>query len=109
MGENSQENAKIPTKVEKNQEKTAKTPFEEELIKAKLLAPRYKHKFDTDKFYICADDKYRAEVKFSKKGNSWIGIVFAMLAATLFLFVTLYFMPNILRFLDNAISAMNGK
>lgn len=109
VGENSQESEENSDIVGESQEKTAKTSLEEELIKAKLLSPPYKHNFETDRFYICADDKYRAEIKFNKKGSGWIGIVFATLVAIVFLFVALFFMPDILRFLDNAISAINGK
>ena len=64
----------------------------------------YKIDFTRDHFYIPADLKYRAEVRFNPKGSSWLSVVLTVLLVPVFVGLLCRFMPNILQFIDSIIT-----
>lgn len=61
----------------------------------------YKMDVTADHFYIPEDMKYMADIKFEKKGFSWLGAVFVVLILTVAFFVLMYFLPHILGFVND--------
>ena len=61
----------------------------------------YKMDVTADHFYIPEDMKYMADIKFDKKGASWIGAVLITVILTVTFFVIMYFLPDILGFIND--------
>lgn len=61
----------------------------------------YKMDVSADHFYIPEDMKYMADIKFEKKGASWLGAVLITVILTVAFFVLMYFLPDILSFIND--------
>ena len=55
---------------------------------------------DEHHFYVPEDMKYTAQIKFEKKGSSWVGAVIYLVILLVALVALLVFMPKILGVLD---------
>ena len=63
---------------------------------------------ETYHFYIPEDKAIEADIRFEKKGTSWLiylALVVGVLAVTL---AVIYFLPDLLQFADNAITLIKG-
>jgi hypothetical protein len=64
--------------------------------------------FKTAHFYIPQDMKYKAEIKFEKKGTNWLSF-FAVLVFSLILMVlVIKITPDLLQMLDNFLTSVSG-
>ncbi len=61
----------------------------------------YKMDVSADHFYIPEDMKYMADIKFDKKGASWLGAVLITVVLTVAFFVIMYFLPDILGIIND--------
>ena len=61
----------------------------------------YKMDVTADHFYIPEDMKYMADIKFDKKGASWLSAVLLTVILTIAFFVIMYFLPDILGFIND--------
>lgn len=61
----------------------------------------YKMDVCADHFYIPEDMKYMADIKFEKKGASWLSAVLITVVLTVAFFVLMYFLPDILGFIND--------
>ena len=64
----------------------------------------YKMDFTKDHFYIPEDLKYRAEVRFSQKGSSWLSVILTVIFVPIIVGLICRFLPNILEFADSIIT-----
>ena len=64
----------------------------------------YKIDFQKDRFYIPQDLKYRAEIRFERKGSGWILFAASFLIAVLFMGIACWALPELLQMADNLIS-----
>lgn len=77
----------------------------EEKRKADPSLPRFKWldysvNVEKDHFYIPEEKKYSAEMRFEKKGSSWISIIFVILISVVLFAVLLFIIPEILKLID---------
>lgn len=63
---------------------------------------------DVHHFYIPEDMKYMAEVKFDRKGNSWLSAVLSVALILILLVVLIVFLPNILNLIDEFIGSLRS-
>ena len=63
---------------------------------------------DAHHFYIPEDMKYTAEIKFDRKGNSWLGAIIYAVVILVALVALIVFLPNILNLLDEFIGSLKG-
>ncbi len=61
----------------------------------------YKIDFTKDHFYIPEDLKYRAEIRFDKKGSGWLSVVLTVVLVPVIVGLICRFLPNILQLIDN--------
>lgn len=61
-----------------------------------------------DHFYIPEELRYTAEIKFDKKGSSWLGAIIGILALLVLMIAVLLVLPQILKFVDNFIGVIKG-
>lgn len=64
--------------------------------------------FDTVKFFIPEELRYRAEFRFQEKGNSWWGVLIAFVALVAVFLLCLRFVPVFVNMLDAAIVNVAG-
>ncbi len=64
----------------------------------------YKMDFTKDHFYIPADLKARAEIRFDKKGSGWLSVIVTILVAPVLGALLCYFLPDILLIVDKMIT-----
>ena len=62
--------------------------------------------FLKDRFYIPEELKYKAEVRYDKKGTDLAGLIVSVVLLVALGFVVQWLLPELLAFLDRAISAM---
>lgn len=75
----------------------------------KKFTPKpFKIDFDNHHFYIPEDMRLTAEIKFSRKGNSLMGVVISVVAILVALVVLVVFLPNILNLVDEFIGFLKG-
>ena len=65
--------------------------------------------FLTARYYIPEDLKYRAEVRFEKKGSSWWNFFLAALGAIVVAALIGFFLPDLFQLMDNIIGMMTPK
>ncbi len=77
---------------------------EQEFLAEKGKDATYKIDFTKDHFYIPEDLKYRAEIRFSQKGSTWLYVVLTVVLVPVVVGLLCRFMPNILQFADSIIT-----
>jgi len=85
----------------------------EEKIKAgekveKFQPTTYRPNPYLDHFYIPEDMKYTADIKFEKKGSSWVGVTVCLAVLFAALILVILFLPQVLKFVDNFIGFLKG-
>ena len=79
----------------------------------KRLPPYKESKFDKPlsecRFYIPEKDRYVAEMRFRKSGNGYPTLLFVAFVSVLCIFIIFALLPQLVRFLDNAISMFSWK
>ena len=101
--EEDEHNAQIAHQRELYEEQRQKDPSLPEFVEA-----TYQVSADADHFYIPEEKKYAAEMRFEKKGTSWM-IFFLIIFASLILFAAFIFLlPEILQFLDDLAGSVKG-
>lgn len=69
----------------------------------------YEFDLETDRFYIPEEMKYAADIKFEKKGSTWLGaILFAVILAVMYV-VALVFLPDMLEIVNDFIGSFSGQ
>ena len=61
-----------------------------------------------DHFYIPEELRYTAEIKFDKKGSSWLGAVIGIAVILVLMVAVLLLLPQVLKFVDNFIGVIKG-
>ncbi|MBQ8441505.1 MAG: hypothetical protein IJX19_12645 [Clostridia bacterium] len=69
----------------------------------------FRPNFLTARYYIPEDLRYRAEIRFEKKGSGWGLFLGASVIAILLAAVIGYFLPDIVQLMDNIIGMMTPK
>lgn len=69
---------------------------------------KYKHNFETDRFYIVEDEKYAADIKFELKGSGYGAVFFVTIIAIIICIVAITLLPEMLQLADNFIGIMSG-
>lgn len=67
----------------------------------------FKINVDTMHFYIPEEKQYKAEVKFNGRGSNIVTFIFVAIVALALCVLTIRFLPELLRMLDNFISMFN--
>jgi hypothetical protein len=79
----------------------------------KRLPPYKESRFDKPlsecRFYIPEKDRYVAEMRFRKSGNGYPTLFFVAFVSVLCIFLIFALLPQLVRFLDNAISMFSWK
>ena len=85
----------------------------DELHKDKKHPPKFreltfKRDCKTMHFYIPEELKNSAEVKFDSKGANWLGVLIVSGIAVAVCLLSCYFLPEVLTYVDNFLSIING-
>ncbi|MBQ8345682.1 MAG: hypothetical protein IJY42_05395 [Clostridia bacterium] len=70
---------------------------------AKAAGAEYQFDFKTAHFYIPEEQKYRADVRFEKKGIGWLTVLLTAVCAVVAASLLCTFLPDIVRLMDNLI------
>ncbi len=65
--------------------------------------------FLTARFYIPEELRYRAEVRFDKKGSGWLPVLLTAVVAVFLAAILCWLLPDLVRFADNLISWLAPK
>ena len=68
----------------------------------------YKINVLTDTFYIPEDMKYTAEVKFEKKGSTWLGAILTVVVLAVLFVALMVALPHIFELLDEVAGSMGA-
>ena len=63
--------------------------------------------FLTARFYIPEDLKYRAEIRFEKKGSGWLGAIITSVLAVITAAVLCALLPDLVQFADNLVTVFS--
>lgn len=74
----------------------------------KFREPTFKRDCKTMHFYIPAELKESAEIKFDAKGANWLGVIIVSGIAIAVCLLSCYFLPDVLTYVDNFLSIING-
>ena len=77
---------------------------EQNFLNEKGKDATYKIDFTKDHFYIPADLKDRAEIRFDKKGSGWLSVVLTIVLVPVVVALICRFMPNVLHLVDSVIT-----
>lgn len=72
----------------------------------KFKEPEFKRDVNSMHFYLPADKKYAAEIKFDSKGANWIAALLICLVSLVFCIFACYIVPDVLKLIDNFIGIM---
>ena len=94
------------------EQEATRAEYEQEREKNKKL-PRFRERtyrvdVATDKFYIPEEQKFTAEVKFQKKGSTWVSMLVGIIILTVAFFAILLVLPWFLRGVDDAFGVISG-
>ena len=64
---------------------------------------------DTDHFYIPEEKKYSAEMRFDKRGTTWIGFAMVIVVAIIGFAVLMFALPEILKLIDSFVGSFSGQ
>ena len=76
--------------------------------KSKFVEPEFKRDLNTMHFYIPEEKKYAAEIRFEDKGANIGVFIIVVIAAILLCAFICYFLPDLLKMIDNFISITKG-
>lgn len=76
--------------------------------KPKFVEPEFKRDLNTMHFYIPEEKKYAAEIRFEDKGANFGVLIVVIIAALLLCAFICYFLPDLLKMIDNFISITKG-
>lgn len=110
----SAENSKTLTELEEFRNSTVRKQLSKGTIlrnivrcveedRAKEAGEEYQFDFKTAHFYIPEEQKYRADVRFEKKGIGWLVVLLTAVCAIVAASLLCTFLPDIVRLLDNLI------
>lgn len=74
----------------------------------KFREPVFKRDCNTMHFYLPAELKESAEIKFDAKGANWLGVIIVSGIAIAACLLSCYFLPEVLTYVDNFLSIING-
>ncbi len=100
-----EEETKAREEYEKKREEDPSLPKYEKLHKDKS----FKVDATNHHFYIPAEMKYMADVKFEQKGTTWLSAVAFVIAMMIFLVVVLLALPYILELLNDLVGAFSSQ
>ncbi|MBQ7383172.1 MAG: hypothetical protein IJV72_00080 [Clostridia bacterium] len=63
---------------------------------------------DEDHFYIPEEKKYSAELRFEKKGTTWLGFAMVVLIAIIAFVVLIFTLPEILKIVDSFVGSFGS-
>lgn len=87
--------------------KEEKIGTEMSVLRAKdALTGEERPDFTVARFYIPADLKYRAEIRFERRGSGWIPVVLTVILSIVGAALVCRFLPDFVQLLDNLISMM---
>ena len=76
--------------------------------KSNFVEPEFKRDLNTMNFYIPEEKKYAAEIRFEDKGANFGVLIVVIIAALLLCAFICYFLPDLLKMIDNFISITKG-
>ena len=92
----------------KEQEDLQKNSFNSETNEQKeeksSFAESFEIDFSTCHFYIPEDLRYRAEIRFEKKGSTWKSFLITLILTVISASILCLFLPDLFRFADNLIT-----
>ncbi len=92
---------------EKRKEYAERRKNGEKLPKFKEIP--YKINTLTDSFYIPEDMKYMADVKFEKKGTTWLGAILTVVVLAILFVALMVALPQIFELLDDVAGSIGAK
>ncbi len=95
-----------------SEEKTESGKKKGEKLKKFFFEKRFrvrKPNFESARFFIPEELRYRAEFRFKEKGNSWWGLILAFVILSVIFLLCLRFIPVFVNMLDVAIGNVIGK
>lgn len=75
---------------------------------APFVSPEFQYDFEKAHFYIPEDKHYTASIRFEKKGTSIFSAVVMTVVSIVMLWAILFFLPDIMKLLDNFVGMING-
>lgn len=63
---------------------------------------------DEDHFYIPEEKKYSAELRFEKKGTTWLGFAMVIVIALVSFVVLMFALPEMLKVIDSFVGSFGG-
>lgn len=115
----SAENSKTLTELEEFRNSTVRKQLARGMIlrnivrcveadRASAAGEEYRLDFATAHFYIPEEQKYRADVRFEKKGIGWPAVLLTAVCAVVAASLLCTFLPDIVRLMDNLILFFRG-
>lgn len=86
----------------------AKDLSDNEDCKRKNTPAEFKRDTKSMHFYIPEEKKYAADVKFDAKGANWGVFILVTVLTVVLCLVACYLLPDMIKFVDNFISVING-
>ena len=68
----------------------------------------YRVDADADHFYIPEEKKYAADLRFEKKGTTWLIFAMIILVSFILLVAFIFLLPEMLEFLDSLVGSFNN-
>ena len=92
------------TEKQKEEDKPTEKPTFKDRILGKRNRDTFVIDFATAHFYIPEDLRYRADIRFEKKGSSWLFFALAMVLTVVAAALACIFAPDLFRLADNLIT-----
>ena len=94
--------AQYPLKTEYEAKKAAGEKAEKPTVTKYVPNPYLDH------FYIPEELRYTADIKFDKKGASWVGAIIGIVVLAIMMVIALIALPNVTKFIDNLVGFFKG-
>lgn len=101
--EEEEHNAKMAELQAEYEAKKAAGEKPEKFIPTKYVPNPY-----LDHFYIPEELRYTAEIKFDKKGASWVGAIIGLVVLFIMMVAALIALPEVTKFIDNLVGSFKG-
>ncbi len=75
---------------------------------APFESPEFRHDFEKARFYIPESKQYTASLRFEKKGTGLLSAIVITVVSIILLWAILFFLPDIMQYLDNFVGMLNG-
>ncbi len=93
-----------------SEQNAARTEYEARRESDRKMPKFVEHEYEinpyADRFYIPEDIKYMADVKFEKRGTTWVGAIACTFVCIILFFVLVISIPNILHLVDDFVGAI---